>query len=146
MVYVQYEHMKIKYLKAQSNYEELIKEKENLFAITQPTAQKLDREKVLGGKTENAFDKYMVRKEDERIEERLAEARTIVADRKYLLDLKRTELEESNDVYDKVYYLKYIKRNRVRQIANKINYSQAQTNRLIKEIRETINRINYREF
>ena len=145
MVYVQYERIKIKYLIAQNNYEELIKEKEDLFAQTQPSSQALDKERVSGGKSENAFDTYLVRKEQTRIEERLVEARTIVTDRKILLDLKRTELEDSNDIYDKVYYFKFIRRNKVKDISAKIGYSPAQTNRILKQIRGSMSRIYFQE-
>lgn len=145
MVYVQYERMKLKYLIAQNNYEELVKEKEDLFAETQPKGQAYDQDRVSGGQAGNKFDSYVIRKDETRIEERLEEARTIVKDRKLLLEMKRHELEESEDVTDKAYYLKYIKRKKVKEISEIIGYGPAQTNRILKQIRGSMSRIYFQE-
>lgn len=145
MVYVQYERLKQKYLISQNNYDELIKDKEDLFATTQPKNQKYDQDRVSGGQTDNIFDRYLVRKQEIFLEERLEEARTILEDRKRLLDLKREELENSEDVTDRVYYLKHIKRVKNKEIAKQIGYSTAQTNRILKDIRSAMGRIYFQE-
>lgn len=144
-MYIQYERSKLKYLIAQNNYEELIKEKEDLFATTQPKGQRYDQDRVSGGCSDNAFDRYVIRKDETRIEERLKEARSIVEDRKRLLEMKRAELEDSEEVIDKVYYLKYIKREKNKDIADAIGYGPAQTARLLRQIRGSMSRIYFQE-
>ena len=145
MIYIQYERIKQKYRIAQDNYEELIKEKEDLFSLTQPKSQQTDKEKIVGGQTDNAFDKYLIKQEQKNIDERLEAAREIVEVRKKMLEQKRTELEESEDVMDRLYYLKYIKRLRNKEIYDEIEYSKAQTTRYLQLIRAAISRIYYQE-
>ena len=130
---------------SQDNYEEIIKEKEYLFSLTQPRAQQTDKEKIVGGQSDNAFDRYLIKQEQQNIDERLEAAREIVEVRKKMLEQKRTELEESEDVMDRLYYLKYVKRLRNKEIYDEIEYSKAQTARYLQLIRSAISRIYYQE-
>ena len=145
MVYIQYERIKQKYRVSQDNYEELIREKEDLFSLTQPKSQQTDKERVSGGQKENAYDKYLIKQEQSNIEERLEAAKEIMEIRKQMLEQKRAELEESEDVMDRLYYLKYIKRLRNKEIYDEIEYSKAQTTRYLKLIRSAISRVYYQE-
>lgn len=145
MVYVQYERIKHRYQQAQDNYEELIKEKEDLFAKTQPKGQAYDQDRVSGGQSYNVFDRYIIEKDKKRIEERLEEARAIMEDRKTLLELKRTELERSDDVMDRIYYLKYIKRVKNKYICDQVGYSKAQVARYLKRIKMAMSKIYQQE-
>lgn len=145
MIYIQYERIKQKYRLAQDNYEELIREKEVLFSLTQPKSQQTDKERVVGGQSDNAFDRYLIKQEKTNIEERLEAAKTILDVRKEMLEQKRAELEESEDVMDRLYYLKYIKRLRNKEIYDEIEYSKAQTTRYLQVIRSAISRIYYQE-
>lgn len=135
MIYIEYEQLKQKLYFAQKDYDNLLQEKEALFAMTQPNSPALDKEKVSGGNPVNSFDKYLVRKERTRIEERLAEARIILADRRLLTAIKQDELEKSENIYDRVYCLKYIKRYKIQKIARELNYSDRQIKRYLKQIR-----------
>ena len=49
-MYIEYLEAKNKYLNAQREYNKLLDEKSNLFEQTQPSATKLDRERVDGRK------------------------------------------------------------------------------------------------
>ena len=141
MIYIQYERIKQKYRIAQDNYEELIREKEDLFNLTQPRAQQTDKERIAGGQTENSFDRYLIKQEQKNIDERLEAAKEIVDVRKEMLEQKRAELEASEDVMDRLYYLKYIKRLRNKEIYDVIDYSKAQSERYLRQIRSAIIRI-----
>ena len=145
MIYIQYERIKQKYRVSQDNYEELIREKEDLFSLTQPKSQQTDTERVSGGQRENAYDKYLIRQEQSNIEERLEAAKEIMEIRKQMLEQKRAELEASEDVMDRLYYMKYIKRMRAKEICDVIGYSRSQTTRYLKLIRSAISRIYYQE-
>ena len=141
MIYVEYEDLKQKYYKAQKEYDALLQEKESLFAMTQPNSLSYDKEKVAGGKNDSPFDKYLIRKEQTRIEERLAEARIILADRKVLTTLKQEELERSEDIYDKIYLHKYIKREKIKRIARETQYSEPHVKRMLKQINNRLQKV-----
>lgn len=138
MMYIEYERLKQRYYQAQKDYDSLLQEKEALFERTQPNSMAFDKERVIGGKTENTFDKYLIIKERTKIEERLAEARDILADRKKLAVMKQEELEASIDIHDKVYVCRYIKRYKIKKIARELKYSEPQVNRIIKIIKNNL--------
>ena len=100
--YIEYEKCKNQCYEAQRKYYNLLAEKESLFSSTQPQAIKFDKEIVSGGKPVNAFEKYLIIKEQKQIDERLAELKKIVDDFNHLLDIKRNQLEKSNNIKDKI--------------------------------------------
>lgn len=141
MIYVEYEDLKQKYYKAQKDYDALLQEKEDLFAMTQPNSLAYDKEKVSGGTSDSPFDKYLIRKEQTRIEERLAEARMILADRKVLTNLKQEELERSENLHDKIYVRRYIKREKISRIARELVYHESHVKRILKQINNRLQKV-----
>jgi hypothetical protein len=138
MVYPDYEDYRYKYYIAQENYNQILEEKEELFLRTQPKSVEYDKERVSGGNPENSFDKYIIAKEKKNLDERLNEARTILEGRKILLNTKLDELSASNHIHDKVYYQRYIERKKIKHIARKIGYSEAQTYRILESIKKRL--------
>lgn len=134
MLFIDYEEYKNRYIASQKQYDEILQEKEELFARTQPNAVRFDKEKVSGGTIENAFDDYLVKKERKQIDNRLQEAKTLLEDRKKLLALKLEELKESNEILDKVYRLNKVEHIRPYKIARIINYSVSQVYRFLEQI------------
>lgn len=126
MLYVEHNDYKNKQLAAQRKYDEILAEKEKLFAKTQPKATTYDREKVIGGHDSNIFDNYLIAKEKKRIDERLSEIKSILDDRTQLLALKEQELRASKDWHDKIYIYYYLEHISVKQIQFKIPYSRSQ--------------------
>lgn len=102
--------------------------------MTQPQGINTDQEKVTGGNPKNNFDKYLILKEEKRIEERLAEAKALVAEREELLNIKKAELYQSQEPEDVIYRLRFIERATVRRIAFNVNYSERQVFRMLKKI------------
>lgn len=141
MIYIEYEELKQKYYEAQKKYDELLQEKEDLFAMTQPNSLSYDKEKVSGGKNDSPFDKYLIRKEQTKIEERLAEARINLADRKVLTNLKQEELEKSEHLHDKVYVRRYIEREKIKRIARELMYSEPHIKRILKQINTRLQKV-----
>lgn len=137
MVYLDYEAFKAKYLETQRSFDAILQEKEELFARTQPNAVRFDKERVSGGKIPNPFEDYMIAKEKKQIDQRLAEAKSILDDRERLLRLKEAELRASKAVIDRVYVLRYIERMRVYKIMRKLNYSERQIYRMLETIEES---------
>lgn len=141
MLFLDYEEYKNRYIASQKQYDEILQEKEELFAKTQPSAVRFDKERVTGGAIENAFDEYLVKKERKQIDDRLAEARNLLSDRKRLLALKREELYASNDILDKVYRMNHIEHIRAYKIARIINYSVSQVYRYLEQIDRLIEKM-----
>lgn len=138
MIYEEYELYKLKYYNAQKDYDKILNEKEKLFAMTQPNATDYSKEKTLGGIKENTFDTYLIQKEKDNIDQRLKEAYSILVDRKMLFEMKRVELEKSNDWYDIAYKYKYIDNLPVSTIKNKMPYCRSSIYGILKKIRKNV--------
>lgn len=145
MNYIEYEIYRIKYLDSQQAYDDILTEKEELFAKTQPKSVKFDQERVGGGIPESTFDSYLIEKERKKIDLRLAEAKTIMEEREELLQVKEQELRNSNEVIDKLYCLKVLDRLKMARIARIINYSESHIYRLMGEIYRNIKKMRENE-
>ena len=138
-VFTEYDIFKQKYIEIQSKYNEILTEKENLFTRTQPNAIKYDKLQIEGGKLrENGFDEYLIAKEEDKIDERLAEARQLLEDRGRLLKLKENELRASKNKLDLIYCLRYVDNKRPYAIARCLNYSESQIYRILDKIQKEI--------
>lgn len=134
MVFVEYEEYYGLFKESQEQYNSIIREKENLFAKTQPNATRFDKEKVTGGVMENAFDTYLERKDETMIDYRISEAESLLRNRELLLSIKKDELYASHDILDKVYRMNRIERIRPYRIARILNYSVSQIYRHLERI------------
>ena len=138
MLYIEYEEYKNKYYEAQRNCNNILNEKEELFAKTQPKAIQIKGDKTTGGKHSNTFDDYLIQKEKKNIDKRLEEAKSIVNDRGRLLKLKEQELRASNNPHDKIYRCRYIDKLTIEKTSRLSNYSRSQVFNILKEIRKNI--------
>lgn len=141
MIYKEYEIFKKKYYETQQIYHEILTEKEELFAITQPGAISYDKERVSGGKPSNKFDDYLILKEKKQIDQRLIEIKSLLDDRQKLLKLKENELINSSNMQDRIYKYRYIDRMKVEKITRLVGYSRSQVFRILKTIKNEIERI-----
>lgn len=133
-----YEEYKNKYYETQREYDIILTEKEKLFRMTQPSAIKFDKEVVSGGVVDNMFERYLILKEEKKIDQRLEEIKSILDDRERLLKLKEQELRASTDVKDKIYKYKYLDKLKVFKIAKLVGYSEPQVYRILKAIRNNL--------
>ena len=138
MIYEIYEEYKNKYYDTQNEYEKVLTEKEKLFMMTQPSSVKFDKEVVSGGITDNTFEKYLILKEEKKIDQRLEEIKSILDDREKLLKLKEQELRASTSVQDKIYKYRYLDKLKVFKIAKLVGYSEPQIYRILKNIRNNL--------
>lgn len=138
MIYEIYEEYKNKYYDTQNEYEKVLTEKEKLFMMTQPSSVKFDKEVVTGGITDNTFEKYLILKEEKKIDQRLEEIKSILDDREKLLKLKEQELRASTSVQDKIYKYRYLDKLKVFKIAKLVGYSEPQIYRILKNIRNNL--------
>jgi len=134
-----YEEFKNKYLDTQKKFNEILQEKEYLFAKTQPKSPNWDKIGENGNQINNKFDDYLVAKESKRIDERLSEIKSILDDRERLLSLKEQEIRNSKNHVDKIYKMKYVDRLNISRIVKASNYSRSQVYRILDDIKKTIN-------
>lgn len=134
MVYEDYENFKNQYHKTQLQYNDILSKKENLFAMTQPHTTDYGKVLVDGGTPKNSFDAYLIKKEEQQIDEKLAEIKSILEDREQLLKLKEQELRASNDIQDKIYRYRVLDKMRVYKISRLIGYSERQIYRILDEM------------
>lgn len=138
MIYKTYELYKQKYYETQQRYNAILNEKEKLFALTQPKAVQFDKERVHGGAASNSFDDYLVKKEQQQIDQRLSEVKAILEDRERLFKLKEMELRESTNIQDKIYTYRYIDKMTIEKISLLTSYSRSQTFRILRTIRNNL--------
>ena len=138
MLYIEYEEYKNKYYEVQRKYNDILNEKEELFARTQPKAIKITGDKTTGGKITNAFDDYLIQKEKKNIDKRLEEVKSILDDRERLVKLKEQELRASNNSHDKIYRYRYIDRLSIEKTARLSCYSRSQVFNILNKIKKNI--------
>ena len=138
MKYIEYEQYKRKYYNAQNECDKILSELEHLFQQTQPKATNYDKDIVEGGTNENVFDNYLIQKDKKQLDKKLEEVKYILKTRYELLLLKKEEVKNSNNYYDRVYYYKYIENIPVKQIIFKIPYCKSQIYDMLKTINENI--------
>lgn len=136
-IYLEYEICKRKLYAAQNKFDQILKRKEELFDMTQPSSPEMG-DKVSGGERGNRFDAYLISKEEENLDALLKEARDILEDRKTLLASKKEELKYSNNLFDKIYYYRYIENFRIKRISKMTNYSESQIYRKLDTIKRNI--------
>lgn len=135
-IFPSYVELQKKYLDAQHLLDETLKEKESLFAKTQPKSPKWD--KIILRQTLHPFDEYLIVKEQEHLDERLSEAKTILEDREKMLLLKKAELYCSTHILDKVYRLHYLEGRGARRIADNLHFSQSQIYRVLSNVKKIL--------
>ena len=145
MIYIEFEEYRQKYWETQRKYEEILTEKEMLFAKTQPKSVQFDNERVGGGSPNNAFDEYLIQKERKKIDVRLAEAKSIMEERENLLRLKEEELRHSNEVIDKLYCCRVLDKMKMQRITRILNYSESHIYRMLGEIYREVKKMRENE-
>ena len=118
--------------------EDLLREREEIFDRTQPRSIPFDKDKVDGGGGENAMDAYLIELERKQIDERIADARYIVEQRKDLLQIQEEALRRSGKIEDIVYRLKYLEGKSVKNIAETTFWSERKVYRIAKQIQKDI--------
>lgn len=138
MVFREYEQNKTKLNNSIIKYEKLLDDRERLFNITQPKGIDTTKEKIKSSVKESPYDVYLIEKEKRDLDDRIEEALKLIDKRKNLLENVKFKLLESDELIDEVYVCRYMKRMKVRQISQKINYSEPQTYRMLSTIRNII--------
>ena len=126
------------YCQSKDAYKMLCEQKEVLFDKTQPRAIDYSKDRVQNTHTTNPIEKYIIDLDRLTINERIKEAHSIVSDRQYLLQFIEADLQRSVDLLDKVYYYRYVRRQKLDWIRKMIGISESQTKRLYKAIKQSL--------
>lgn len=135
-VYIDYELYKSRYYETQKALNDILTEKEKIFTRTLPNAIRYDNQVVGGGLPHNNFDEYMSELEDNKVNERLAEAKQLLFERQKLLYLKEQELRASKDKVDVVYRMRFLDDIKPSTIAKALAYSESQIYRILEQIKK----------
>lgn len=138
MIYPEYEFFRTHWAETNRRYIELLSEKAELFALTQPSGVNTEREAVSGGKQGNVYESYMIALESSKIDERIAAVKEILEEQERRLKDIEQELRKSLLLDDKVYRMRYIDRIRVYRIARMLNYSEPHIYRILRRIERTL--------
>lgn len=145
MIYLDYEAYRIRLWDSQKVYDQILTEKEQLFAMTQPHGVQFDKERVAGGSQDSAFDRYLLQKEAKKIDLRLNEARAIMVDRAELMRQKEAELRQSQEILDRLYCLRVLDKMKIQKITRTLNYSESHIYRMLGEIYREIKKMRENE-
>ncbi len=127
-----------KYLSDLELYDALVEEKERIWLATQPHPADMSAERVDGGRLPSMMDDYMVRMEKAGIDHRLIDMAQIIAKRDAIKDKWLKELQKSNNLYDRIYNLKFVEGWKNSRIARYLSYDERSIRRHIKKIKENI--------
>lgn len=131
------EHYKLneEYKEAKKEFDKALEKKSQLLYSVVPKSANFENELVKGSSS-NKFLNYTIKMEE--IDKEINVRRNLRDVLAYRLKLKEIELKKSDNILDKVYYLKFVERMKVKYISIKINYSKEQTYRFLKKIVEDL--------
>lgn len=136
MLYLEYESFRVKYLDLCEKFNEVLSEKERLLTKALPSATRYDKEPVKVSVDGSPLEDYAITVEEKKIDKNLCRIRKMMDDRKKLLDIKENELRKSQDIYDKIYLMRYIDGYGISAIANALNYSKSQVYRKVEQVKK----------
>lgn len=138
MLYLEYHELSKKYKNAEKRYYESLDQKSNLLSLVEPGTIKV-KEVISHSSRVNLDDKYITYiLKNENLDKIINETRNNKDVLKYELTKKEILLKNSQNIYDRIYYFKYIKNKKVNEFYKLINYSKRQIYRFIDEIKENI--------
>lgn len=135
-VYQQHKEHRRELREAVDDYSDALRKKQVLFQRTQPSSVPFDRDggKTTPGSGTDTIDAYLIECEESGVDARLSAAKELIDYLTEQLQYDELLLYHSNEVIDHVYYMAYIERATVPDIASRLHYSQSYVYRLIKEI------------
>lgn len=141
MVYKDYIKFKHRYIEAQRKFDEILKEKEELFTKTLPQSPKWDKQYNFSNQVNKKFDNYICAKEAKKIDERLDEIKAILEARTALLDRKEAELLKSKEIEDVIYNMRILCKCTIKSIEKLTNFGRSKIYRTLAEISRNESRL-----
>lgn len=140
------EHIKeyAEYLRSKEILSEVIDEYSIAFQKTQPHSPAYSDIQMNG--YVNRTEEYVIEVERKNLKHRAEFAEKLLGAKKFLLDLKESELRKSMDVYDMVYVAKWIDHKKTKDVIRDLDskgicYSTSQIYAIIKNIKREVERV-----
>lgn len=134
-LFVEHYHLNEEYKEAKKEFEKALAKKSQLLYSVVPKSANFENELVKGSSS-NKFLNYTIKMEE--IDKEINVRRNLRDVLEYRLKLKEIELNNSSNILDKVYLLRYVDERKVRYICIKTNYSKTQIYRILEEIKKKI--------
>ena len=134
-LFVEHYRLNEEYKEAKKEFDKALEKKSQLLYSVVPKSANFENELVKSSSS-NKFLNYTIKMEE--IDKEINVRRNLRDVLAYRLKLKEIELKKSDNILDKVYYLKFVERMKVKYISIKINYSKEQTYRFLKKIAEDL--------
>lgn len=139
-LFVEHYRLNEEYKEAKKEFEKALDKKSQLLYSVVPKSANFENELVKGSSS-NKFLNYTIKMEE--IDKEINVRRNLRDVLEYRLKLKEIELNNSSNILDKIYLLKYVKNMKVRYIAIKTNYSKRRIYDFINDIRKMIKEEDY---
>ena len=139
-LFVEHYHLNEEYKEAKKEFEKALAKKSQLLYSVVPKSANFENELVKGSSS-NKFLNYTIKMEE--IDKEINVRRNLRDVLEYRLKLKEIELNNSSNILDKIYLLKYVKNMKVRYIAIKTKYSKRRIYDFINDIRKMIKEEDY---
>ncbi len=137
MIYEEYEAILNRIHKKEKELIEQINKRESLFSMTQPKSSKFDKEIVDGKNPINSMEQYVIQKEY--LNEKINQLNQTLDDWYQILRRKRDELKLSKNIYDRIYYLRFIEKLSVYKTSVLVGYRKEQTYRYLRKMKKNEN-------
>lgn len=138
MLYLEYHELLKKYKDAEKIYYNALDKKSSLLYLVEPHAVKA-KEIINSLSMTNPDEKIiMYVSQIEEVDKLINETRNNKDALNYELNKKEILLKNSQNIYDKIYYFKYIRGKRVNEFYRLTNYSKRQVYNYINEIKKNL--------
>ena len=139
-LFVEHYRLNEEYKEAKKEFDKALEKKSQLLYSVVPKSANFENELVKGSSSDK-FLNYTIKMEE--IDKEINVRRNLRDVLAYRLKLKEIELNNSSNILDKIYLLKYVKNMKVRYIAIKTNYSKRRIYDFINDIRKMIKEEDY---
>lgn len=138
MLYLEYHELLKKYKNAEKIYYNALDKKSSLLYLVEPHA--VQAKEIINSLSMTNPDEKIIMyvSQIEEIDKLINETRNNKDALNYELNKKEILLKNSQNIYDKIYYFKYIRGKRVNDFYRLINYSKRQIYRFIDEINKSL--------
>lgn len=138
MLYLEYHELLKKYKNAEKIYYNALDKKSSLLYLVEPHA--VQTKEIINSLSMTNPDEKIIMyvSQIEEVDKLINETRNNKDALNYELNKKEILLKNSQNIYDKIYYFKYIRGKRVNEFYRLINYSKRQIYRFIDEINKSL--------
>lgn len=138
MLYLEYNELLKKYKNAEKIYYNALDKKSSLLYLVEPHA--VQAKEIINSLSMTNPDEKIIMyvSQIEEVDKLINETRNNKDALNYELNKKEILLKNSQNIYDKIYYFKYIRGKRVNEFYRLINYSKRQIYRFIDEINKSL--------